>query len=83
MRNSDELFFFHDVDEHSKLLNTYYGDLTIVSGFRIIAISRDGQTIYPAMDTQFQAGDRILVFTTEKSNKGITKVFGRNAMAEN
>ena len=66
----------------SKLLNKYYGDLIIPDGLRVIAINRGEERIFPAMDTMFLDGDRVIVFTNYASGKGIAKVFGRNAVTE-
>ncbi|MBE6528609.1 MAG: hypothetical protein E7Z64_05555 [Thermoplasmata archaeon] len=82
MRDHDELFFIHDVNDRSKLLNKYYGDLIIPDGLRVIAINRGEERIFPAMDTMFLDGDRVIVFTNYASGKGIAKVFGRNAVTE-
>ncbi len=82
MRDHDELFFVHDVNDHSKLFNKYYGDLVMPNGLRVIAIYRDGKTVFPAMDTQFMDGDRVIVFTNMANDKSLSKVFGRNAVTE-
>lgn len=82
MRNHDELFFVHEVTEHSKLYDKYYGDLVIPEGIRIASIYRQGQAIYPAMDTKFIEGDRVIVFTNMINSKGLSKVFGRKAVSE-
>lgn len=82
MRDHDELFFIHEVNERSKLLDKYYGDLVIPNGLRVVALDREGTVIFPVMDTQFLSGDRLVVFTNYASGKGIAKVFGRNAINE-
>ena len=82
MRNQEEQFFIHDVNERSKLINTYYGDLRLPKGLRVLAIKRNDTTIYPAMDTQFLQGDRVMVFTNFTKDKDLAKVFGRNAVIE-
>ncbi len=82
MRDREELFFIHEVNNQSKLFNRYYGDIPMQDGIRIIAIDRGGNTIYPAMDTQFLEGDRLIVFTNKESGKSLAKTFGRNAVIE-
>jgi len=82
MRNRDEQFFIHDVGVKSKLLDKYYGDILLPNGLRIIAIRRDGQTIFPAMDTMFKDGDRVFAFTNFTKDKDLARVFGRNVMSE-
>mgnify|MGYP002624238159 CR=1 FL=1 len=82
MRNHDEQFFIHDVSPASKLFNTYYGDLILPNGLRILAIHRGDDTIYPSMDTQFQDGDRVIVFTNFTKDKDLAKVFGRTIVSE-
>ena len=82
MRNHDEQFFIHDVNQSSKLVNTYYGDLKLPKGIRVLAIKRENRTIYPAMDTIFLEGDRVMVFTNFTKDKDLAKVFGRNTMIE-
>jgi trk system potassium uptake protein TrkA len=82
MRNHEELFFVHEVTQQSKLFDRYYGDLVVPEGIRIVSIYRQGQPIYPAMDTKFAEGDRVIVFTNMINSKGLSKVFGRNAVSE-
>jgi Trk K+ transport system NAD-binding subunit len=82
MRNSDEQFFIHDVDSHSKLIDRYYGDLILPNGVRVVAIKRNEDVLYPAMDTEFIEGDRLLVFTNFTKEKDLAKVFGRNIVSE-
>ena len=82
MRNSDEQFFIHDVDSHSKLIDRYYGDLILPNGVRVVAIKRNEDVLYPAMDTEFMEGDRLLVFTNFTKEKDLAKVFGRNIVSE-
>ncbi len=82
MRSPDEQFFIHDVNNHSKLLEKYYGDLIMPNGLRILAISRGDDIIYPVMDTKFESGDRVMVFTNFTKDKDLAKVFGRNFITE-
>ena len=82
LRNHDEQFFVHEVNHYSKLVNRYYGDLILPNGIRVLAISRQGSTIYPTMETQFVDGDRVIVFTNITNEKDLAKVFGRNVVAE-
>ena len=82
LRNPEELFFVHDIQSNSKLLGKYYGDLVVPEGIRVIAVYRNGTTIFPALDTQFLEGDRVIVFTNMINGKGLSRVFGRNTIIE-
>ncbi len=82
MRNYNELFFIHNIDDESKVLDRYLGDLNIPEGIRIVAIVRDGETIYPRMDTKLLTGDRAIVFTNLSRESEIAKVFGKNYASE-
>ena len=83
MRNPDEQFFIHDVNDRSKLLDKYYGDLIMPNGLRVLAIQRKDSIVYPLMDTKFENGDRVMVFTNFTKDKDLAKVFGRNFVTEN
>jgi trk system potassium uptake protein TrkA len=82
MRNRDEQFFIHDVNKQSKLIERYYGDLSLPNGLSVLAIYRNGTIIYPMMDTKFVEGDRVLVFTNFTKEKDLAKVFGRKVISE-
>jgi len=82
MRNHDEQFFIHFVTKHSKLIDSYYGDLALPNGLSVLAIYRDGAIIYPMMDTKFQEGDRVMVFTNFTKDKDLARVFGRKIISE-
>ena len=82
MRNSDEQFFIHDVTGQSKLIDRYYGDLILPNGLRVLAIKRGDSVIYPHMDTKFEEGDHVMVFTNFTKDKDLAKVFGRIVLTE-
>jgi len=82
MRNQEEQFFIHEVSRQSKIYQKYYGDLVIPNGLRILAIHRDNKTIFPVMDTVFQEGDKVMVFTNFTKDKDLAKVFGRIVLSE-
>lgn len=82
MRNEDEVLFVHTVDKKSKLLDQYYGDIVVPNGLRIMAIRRGDRTVFPLMDTKFEEGDKVVVFTNFTKNSDLAKIFGRAAASE-
>ena len=82
MRNHDEQFFIHFVTKQSKLMDRYYGDLSLPNGLSVLAIYRNGSIIYPMMDTVFEEGDRVMVFTNFTKDKDLARVFGRKIVSE-
>ncbi len=82
MRSHNELFFNHSVEHGSKLLDRYYGDIPLPEGIRIVAVVRDGEVIYPRLDTLFRDGDSAIVFTNLTREEDLARVFGRNIVAE-
>ena len=53
------------------------------NGLRVLAIQRKDSIVYPLMDTKFENGDRVMVFTNFTKDKDLAKVFGRNFVTEN
>jgi len=82
-RNTGETYFVHLVNQNSKILDRYYGDIALPNGIRMLAIRRDNYTIYPRMDMKFIEGDQILIFTNLPNNKELANIFGRSAVSEN
>ncbi len=82
MRNHDEQFFIHYVTKQSKLIDRYFGDLSVPNGLSVLGIYRNGTIIYPMMDTLFEEGDRVMVFTNFTKDKDLARVFGRKIVSE-
>ena len=81
-RDPDEFYFVHIVDRQSKLLDRYYGDLNIPDGVRIVAVKRGTDIIYPRLDSRFQDGDSVIVFTSYTRRNDLIRVFGKSSVPE-
>lgn len=76
MRRAGELFFSVKVDARSKVKGVHFGDLRLPDGVRIACIVRGREAVYPRMDTQFQADDKVLVFTYNAKMGQVERLFG-------
>jgi Trk K+ transport system NAD-binding subunit len=63
-------------------MDRYFGDLSLPNGLNVLAIYRNGTIIYPMMDTMFEEGDRVMVFTNFTKDKDLARVFGRKIVSE-
>lgn len=82
LKGPSEIFFSHIVDGKSKLINRYYGDIFLPQGIAIICVVRNDELIYPLMDTCFESGDNVIVFTNRRDSNDLTTVFGRKNIPE-
>lgn len=76
MKREEELFFSVNVEPRSKIGGQHLGDVRMPDGARVACIIRDGQKIYPRMDTVFNIGDKVLLFTYMADQGKIGKLFG-------
>lgn len=81
-RDQSEFYFVHMVDEQSKLLDRYLGDLMVPDGVRIVAVNRGGSIVYPGLDFRFRKDDGVIVFTTFGSRSDLIRVFGKSSIPE-
>lgn len=77
LKRDSEFFFTQTVKEGSKIDGKYLGDLSIPDGIRIVAIRRGEQILYPTIDTRFQIGDVVIVFTNLTDESDLARVFGK------
>ena len=82
MQSSDWMFFTHVVDSSSKLLNRFVGDLNMPEGLRLVAIERDGQIMYPVLDTRMEEGDSVILFSNAKMESEVVRIFGKGVLPE-
>lgn len=81
-RDQDEFYFIHLVDDQSKLLDRYLGDLKIPEGVRIVAIKRGDEIVYPRLDSMIQRDDAVIVFTSYNHRSELIRVFGKSSIPE-
>lgn len=81
-RDQNEFYFVHIVDDQSRLLDRYLGDLKIPEGVRIVAIKRGEETIYPRLDSMIIRDDAVIVFTSYTHRSELIRVFGKSSIPE-
>lgn len=81
-RDQDEFYFVHMVDQQSKLLDRYLGDMMVPEGVRIVAVKRGDGIVYPRLDTRFQKDDAVIVFTSFSKRTDLIRVFGKSSIPE-
>lgn len=82
MQSSDWMFFIHEVDEGSKLLDRFVGDLNIPEGLRLVAIRRGGEITYPLLDTKIGLGDSVIMFSNSHMESELVRIFGKGVLPE-
>ncbi len=82
MQSSEGVFFTHTVDDESRLLDRYVGDVNMPEGLRIVAIMRDGEIVYPLLDTMMIKGDSAIMFSIDKRPSELIKVLGKCRIPE-
>lgn len=81
-RDQGEFYFVHVVDDQSKLLDRYLGDLMVPEGVRIVAVKRGDSMVYPRLDNKFQRDDHVIVFTSFSHRSDLIRVFGKSSIPE-
>ncbi len=79
MQGSDGVFFIHRVDDLSKLRGRFVGDVRVPDGLRIVAISRDGELVFPGLDTRLLRDDAVIMFEVDKTDSELIKILGHKA----
>lgn len=79
LEHEEEFFFGTTVDEKSAMLGRYYGDMRIPDGMRLVALMRDDKLIYPKMNTMFQKGDKVMIFTHNANPLVLSRFIGDQA----
>ncbi|MDR1954869.1 MAG: NAD-binding protein [Candidatus Methanoplasma sp.] len=82
VENDNEFFFRAAIDERSALRGNRLGDISVPERIRVAAIRRGDATIYPRMDTMFEEGDKVLLFTHKVNPIELSRLLGHNAPLE-
>ena len=82
VEGDEEYLFSVTVDERSELLNNRLGDINMPEGIKVAAVRREGKMIYPRLDTMFQEGDKVLIFTHLANPVKLLRMFGHNMLLE-
>lgn len=82
MKRYGERFFMMTVGEKSKARNQHMGDIRLPEGARITCIIRDGENIFPRMDTDIRVGDKLAIFTYNVSISKLEKLFGHSRLED-
>lgn len=78
----EDNFFSVTLDKKSVLTGNRIGDIKIPEGVRIAAIIRNGKTIYPRVNTKFEIGDKVLLFTHMINPTKLSKLLGQVPVTE-
>jgi Trk K+ transport system NAD-binding subunit len=70
------MFFSMIIQPKSEVTDQYVGDVKLPDGCRLTGLIRDGEVIFPRLDTKFQEGDQALMFTNFAKLKKLEKMFG-------
>lgn len=76
------------IEEDSPLLDLKLADFAAVAAtsgfqFRVIAVSRNGETIMPKPDTKFMYNDRVFIISTREGMTPLMKYLGKNTLEIN
>lgn len=77
MKVEGESMFSAKVDVRSKIANQHYGDVKFPDGCRVGCILRNGEKIYPEMDTLFLANDVLIILTYNLKDSKLSKLLGK------
>ena len=72
-----------NLDENSPVIDTSLKDFaesnsSLSDEFRIVAVSRDEQTIIPSFDYRFKYRDRLFIIATREAISSITQIVGKS-----
>ena len=76
MKHDGRMFFSMNIQSKSEVTDQFVGDVKLPEGCRLTGIIRDGQIIFPRLDTKFLEGDQALMFTNFAKLKKLEKMFG-------
>ncbi|MDR1690901.1 MAG: NAD-binding protein [Candidatus Methanoplasma sp.] len=82
IERDNELFFSTTIDKRSELVGNHLGDINIPEGIRVAAIKRGKEMIYPRINTVFEEGDKVLLFTHMVNPIKLSRLFGHNTPLE-
>ena len=72
-----EVLLFLSVDENLPFYNMPLGDIYLPEGTRIVAVLRDGATVYPSILDRPREGDRLVFYTSSYDPVSFSRVLGR------
>jgi trk system potassium uptake protein TrkA len=75
MRHQKEIFFSITLNEKSGLSKIPVGDLKLPDGSRIVAIMRDGEAIFPRLNTPLMVGDKLLIYAYDVKMSRLERLF--------
>ena len=76
MKQNGEAFFSAHVEETTA--NKRIGDIRLPDGAKILCIIREGEKIYPRLDTKMALGDTLLMFAFRSNMSKLRKMFEIN-----
>lgn len=75
MKHDGRMFFSMQVHEKSPVTGKYVGDVRLPEGCRLSGIMRDGVISFPRLDSRYQEGDQVLMFTNFAKLKKLEDMF--------
>lgn len=75
MKHDGRMFFSMEVQPDSEVTGKYVGDIRLPEGCRLTGLIREGTVIFPRLDTVYQAGDKVLMFTNLAKLKKLENMF--------
>jgi len=82
VEGENEFFFSVTIDKRLDLMNNRLGDINIPDGVKVAAIRRGETMIYPRVNTMFEEGDKVLLFTHMANPVKLARLFGHNTPLE-
>jgi trk system potassium uptake protein TrkA len=80
--HENETLFGTLVDKKSAFVDRCLGDLKLPDGVCPVAVIRNGELIYPKMNTIFRIGDKVLIFTYNVNTVKLSKFIGHDTPLE-
>ena len=75
MKHDGRMFFSMIIKPGSEVTDRYVGDVKLPEGCRLSGIIRDDKILFPRLDTKYQAGDQVLMFTNYAKIKRLEGMF--------
>ena len=75
MKHDGRMFFSMEVQPDSEITGKYVGDVKLPEGCRLTGLIRDGSVLFPRLDTVYQPGDTVLMFTNFAKLKRLEGMF--------
>ena len=82
MKAEGESLFTAKIDGRSKIVNQHYGDIKFPDGCRVGCILRNGEKIFPQMDTIFLANDILVVLTYNTNDSKVSKLLRKDSVMD-